>query len=259
MRSQFHHVLFIAVLATTLSPFIISSIPQQLHTAAFVSVHIPRPKRWPNSLAEDKLLSRTILKRSSRCSSLSEVFHSLSNRDLDSLHPESEDDFDEEHSDENGTKHPIYWIDEIEPHINTRSLAAKNWNNLFKFLSKKSPAPYNIEAFERAKSEYERFCSEVRTDKTQKCQLATLIRKHRIDSLSFDQRGSMKETIACGLWQFAGRQNTSGARKHHTKLDVQLYRSRSRIHAFKEHVHAVCAQAYKHADSSYTLMGYLLM
>ncbi len=61
----------------------------------------------------------------------------------------------------NTTRHPIYWIDEVEPHRNTRSLAAKNAKNIFKFLKNKSPAPYNVQAFEQAKAAYDRYCHQV--------------------------------------------------------------------------------------------------
>ncbi len=76
---------------------------------------------------------------------------------------EIDDEGDEDIEKGNTTRHPIYWIDEVEPHRNTRSLAAKNAKNMFKFLRNKSPAPYNVQAFEYAKAEYDRYCRQVAT------------------------------------------------------------------------------------------------
>jgi hypothetical protein len=78
---------------------------------------------------------------------------------------EADDEEDEEFGDHpaegNTERHPIYWIDEVEPHRNTRLLAAKNAKNMFKFLRNKSPAPHNVQAFEHAKAEYDRYCRQV--------------------------------------------------------------------------------------------------
>ena len=100
--------------------------------------------------------------RSQRICSLYQHGFSKTNPDDDGISPEIEDENDDESlSDDDNPKHPIYWIDETEPHRNTRTLAAKNAKNLFQFLSNKFPAPYNVKAFEHAKLEYERYCSEV--------------------------------------------------------------------------------------------------
>ena len=56
-------------------------------------------------------------------------------------------------------RHPIYWIDECEPHDKTRETAARSARNLPLFLANKGIAPYNVEAFEEALAAYAAYCT----------------------------------------------------------------------------------------------------
>ncbi|EKX50740.1 hypothetical protein GUITHDRAFT_103331 [Guillardia theta CCMP2712] len=57
-------------------------------------------------------------------------------------------------------RHPIYWIDECEPHEMTRELARKNEQYLYKFLNHKGIAPFNLDAFKEAERAYAAFSRE---------------------------------------------------------------------------------------------------
>jgi tRNA (guanine-N7-)-methyltransferase len=58
-------------------------------------------------------------------------------------------------------RHPIYWIDECEPHEKTRETAARSARNLPSFLAHKAVADYNIKAFRDARGAYEAYCAKV--------------------------------------------------------------------------------------------------
>ena len=48
----------------------------------------------------------------------------------------------------------LHLADECEPHTKTRETAARNARNLPAFLANKGVAPYNVEAFQQARSAY---------------------------------------------------------------------------------------------------------
>jgi len=58
-------------------------------------------------------------------------------------------------------RHPIYWIDEVEPHNKTRETAARSARNLPIFLENKGIAPYNAESFREAHDAYLNYCAKI--------------------------------------------------------------------------------------------------